>query len=31
VTNVIFHPLAERELMEAVRFYETRAVGWAAI
>ncbi len=27
MTGVVFHPLADRELMEAARFYESRAVG----
>jgi len=27
VTGVVFHPSAERELIEAIRFYEGRAVG----
>lgn len=27
MTGVVFHPLAERELIEAARFYESRAVG----
>jgi hypothetical protein len=27
VTSVVFHPLAERELVESARFYETRAAG----
>lgn len=27
MTGVVFHPLAERELIEAARFYENRAVG----
>jgi len=27
VSNVVFHPLAERELIEAAKFYETRAAG----
>jgi toxin ParE1/3/4 len=30
VTGVVFHPLAERELIEAARFYEGRAVGLGA-
>ncbi len=25
--RIAFHPLAERELVEAVRFYEARAAG----
>jgi toxin ParE1/3/4 len=27
VTSIVFHPLAERELIESARFYETRAGG----
>jgi len=27
VTRIVFHPLAEREFIEAVRFYEARADG----
>ena len=27
MTGVVFHPLAEQELLEAADFYETRAVG----
>jgi plasmid stabilization system protein ParE len=27
VTSVVFHPLAERELVEAAKFYEARAAG----
>jgi hypothetical protein len=27
---VVFHPLAERELIEAAKFYETRAAGLGA-
>jgi toxin ParE1/3/4 len=27
VIGVVFHPLAERELIEAAKFYEMRAVG----
>lgn len=27
MSGIIFHPLAERELVEAARFYEARAVG----
>ena len=27
MTGIVFHPLAERELLEAARFYEARAVG----
>jgi plasmid stabilization system protein ParE len=27
VTGVVFHPLAERELIEAARFYESRAAN----
>lgn len=30
MTAVVFHPLAERELTEAARFYEARAVGLGA-
>jgi toxin ParE1/3/4 len=27
VTDVVFHPLAEQELIEAAHFYQRRAVG----
>jgi toxin ParE1/3/4 len=27
VTDVVFHPLAEQELLEATHFYETRTAG----
>jgi toxin ParE1/3/4 len=30
VTDVVFHPLAEQELIEAAHFYERRAAGLAA-
>jgi plasmid stabilization system protein ParE len=30
VTEVIFHPLAELELIEAAQFYESRAAGLGA-
>jgi hypothetical protein len=29
--SVVFHPLAERELIAAATFYESRAVGLARI
>jgi hypothetical protein len=28
--TVVFHPLAERELIESAKFYETRAAGLGA-
>jgi hypothetical protein len=28
--TIVFHPLAERELIEAAKFYETRAAGLGA-
>ena len=30
MTRIIFHPLAERELIESARFYEARASGLGA-